>query len=73
MENLAAQPHEALTFTSPDLLPIAGPHAEPQTVEIDVAPWQRISVQFRAVRVSRCAEAGSVWYWQPDKMTRLNR
>ena len=59
------------SFEAPTSLPVAGPNAKPQLVEIDVGPWQRISVQFRAVHARRNEEAGSIWYWRPDAMTRL--
>ena len=53
-------------------LPAAGPSAKPQMVEIDVAPWQRIAVLFRAVHATRTEESGSVWYWRPDAMSRID-
>ena len=64
--SVTSQPFEVHTS-----LPVAGPNAKPQLVEIDVAPWQRISVQFKAVHARRNEEAGSIWYWRPDTMPRL--
>ncbi len=63
-----SQPSEA--FSS---LPVAGPNAKPQLVEIDVAPWQRIAVLYKAVHASRTAESGSVWYWRPELVSRLQQ
>ncbi len=51
-------------------MPPAGPAAKPQTVDILVAPWQRITVIFRSVHAQRTGETGSVWYWRPDSMAR---
>lgn len=64
---------EGPTFIAGESLPIAGPQSVPQTVEIDVGPWQRISVRFQAVKVSLSDEVGSVWYWQPGTVRRLNQ
>ena len=54
-------------------LPPAGPTATPQLVEIDVGPWRRISVLFRATQVAKSEESGSIWYWRPDEMACLER
>lgn len=56
---------------TPSSLPTAGPTATPHLVEIDVAPWQRISVLFCSVQ-GETAECGKVWYWRPESMGRLN-
>jgi hypothetical protein len=58
------------SLQSQSSLPGAGPGAKPQLVEIDVAPWHRISVLFRAVQ-GESEGNGKVWYWRPDAMTRL--
>jgi hypothetical protein len=57
----------------PASLPSAGPGASPQLIEIDVAPWQRIAVMFRASQAIRNDESGTIWYWRPDTVTRLDR
>jgi len=46
------------TYEAMGQLPIAGPNVKPQTLEIDVAPWQRISVQFKAVHADVPPETG---------------
>ena len=63
--------HEGAAIKVLGSLPIPGPQAKPQTVEIHVTPWRRISVRFRPVRGRCCDEA--VWYWQPDTMMRLDQ
>jgi hypothetical protein len=54
-------------------LPVAGPGAQPHLIEIDVAPWHTISVLFRAAKASRAEEAGTIWYWSPGSMSRVDR
>jgi hypothetical protein len=54
-------------------LPIAGPGAQPHLIEIDVAPWHTVSVLFRAAKASRAEEAGTIWYWSPGAMSRVER
>jgi len=66
----------APSFVSHDVptsLPSAGPGVTPQLIEIDVAPWQRIAVMFRASQAVRNDESGTIWYWRPDSVTRLDR
>ena len=66
----------APSFVSHDVptsLPSAGPGVSPQLIEIDVAPWQRIAVMFRASQAVRNDESGTIWYWRPDSVTRLDR
>jgi hypothetical protein len=57
----------------PSPLPTAGPGASPQLIEIDVAPWQRIAVLFRASQAARNDESGTIWYWRPDSVARVAR
>lgn len=61
---------ESANSSSAPGMPPAGPAAKPQTVDILVAPWQRITVIFRSVHAQRTGETGSVWYWRPDSMVR---
>jgi hypothetical protein len=55
---------------APSSLPAAGPTAPPHLIEIDVAPWHRISVLYRSVQ-GESEESGKVWYWRPEAMARL--
>ena len=55
----------------PSSLPTAGPSATPHLIEIDVAPWHRISVLFCSVQ-GESEEYGKIWYWRPESMARVS-
>ena len=65
---LLEQHEDAMKSSDPSTasLPIAGPTAMPQLIEIDVAPWRRIAVLFRSVKAERGEESGAIWYWRPE-------
>jgi hypothetical protein len=64
---------EYVPLSIPSALPTAGPGARPQLIEIDVAPWQRIEVLFRASQATRNDESGTIWYWRPESVAHVDR
>jgi hypothetical protein len=72
MEAQPPQEHDNAPNQWSDSLPAAGPDAAPQLVEIYAGPWRRVSVRLVPVRASRTMDGGSVWYWQPEVVVRLD-